>query len=168
MKKWNALMILGFAFATGTTGYAALNPETGKGSTTESNGSPTQQKSSVSLSSAESKDSKRKDTIMYWLKKMKQRLAKTEAKHNQLIVVAAVRGSEVPDSPPLYWKGRTSKGTVEIPELKEFETAVDLAAAGDTAAAQAKLKDFLTAHPKSPMAEDAKHTLALLTPDSNL
>ncbi len=111
----------------------------------------------------EKKEASQKDSLSVWLTKMKKRLARTQSKHNQLVAVAAVRGDKATDATPLYWKGKTSEGPVDMPEIKAFEEAVDLASKGDNAKAKTKLEAFVSTYPQSPLVVDAQETLSLLT-----
>lgn len=106
-----------------------------------------------------SKKSKARESFEMWLKEMKKRVARSQTRQNQLVAVAAVRGAETQDTPPLYWKGKKAEGPVEAPELKDFEAALETSMAGDPAAAKEKLQAFILAYPKSSMAPDAKETL---------
>ena len=104
----------------------------------------------------------KRDSLQAWLKDLKKRLEKSRARHNQIVAVAAVRGNETPDAPPLYWKGKKSSGPAAMPELTEFETAVEAALNGDPAAAREKLNAFLTGNPNSSLVGDARETLSRL------
>lgn len=103
-------------------------------------------------------------SVRYWLKKMKKRIARSHAQHNKLVAVAAVRGSRAKDAPPLYWKGKKNKGPVDLPELDEFDRAIQTALKGNRAEAALRLKKFIKAYPKSNLVDDAKQTLAMLEP----
>src|SRR5262245_34818927 len=61
---------------------------------------------------------KSQDKLAVWLKDLKKRLAHSRAQQNKIVAVAAVRGNETVDAPPLYWIGKTSQGEVITPELK--------------------------------------------------
>jgi TolA-binding protein len=100
-----------------------------------------------------------------WLKKMKKRVANSEAKYNQVIAVASVRGNKAQDPTPLYWKGKKVEGPVEMPELKKFDKALDMALTGDDISAKAHLEDFIKTYPNSALVDDAKETLAMLEAD---
>lgn len=108
----------------------------------------------------------RKDTFMAWLKDMKKKVDRTQARQNQIVAVAAVRGDETADSPPLYWKGKKVSGNVESEELKKFEEALDQAMTGDSTASKEKLESFITTYPNSPLVVDAKETLQKLDQES--
>lgn len=98
-----------------------------------------------------------------WLKDIKKRIAKTRARPNQLVAVAAVRGDEKDIAPKLYWKGKKSEGSVASNELDDFDKAIDAALANDPAA-PTRLQAFLSSYPKSAMAPDARTALDHLTP----
>jgi len=126
-------------------------------------------KSSIPYSKRDArKRKKQRKSIQAWLKKMKKRISRSHAKHNQLVAVASVRGSKRPEAPPLYWKGKKSKGPVDLPELEEFDGAVNTALNGNTNEAIIKLEKFVESHPKSSLLEDAHHTLAVLKEDPAL
>ncbi len=91
---------------------------------------------------------------------LKKRVNRTQAKQNQLVAVAAVRGAEATDAPPLYWKGKKSSGNVDPNDLKQFEEAIDSALAGDPDTARQKLGGFIETHPQSPLVADAKAALS--------
>jgi TolA-binding protein len=86
----------------------------------------------------------------------------SQAKQNQLIAVAAVRGDEQPDAPPLYWKGKAGNDKVDKKELQDFDMAISKALDGDNATAQKQLSDFIATYPKSAMVADAQLTLKKL------
>ncbi|MBV9079722.1 MAG: hypothetical protein JO102_01235 [Elusimicrobia bacterium] len=111
----------------------------------------------VSVDQAKQDSSMRK-SFESWLRDLRARVARTRAHQNQLIAVAAVRGDEQPDSPPLYWKGRKGRGAVAPAELDAFEKAVD-AAMSNAPDAKSQLQSFLSTYPKSAMADDAKTAL---------
>ena len=73
---------------------------------------------------------------------------------------------ETPDAPPLYWKGKKAEGPVEMPELKDFESAIETALTSDGKAATEKLQSFILAYPKSSLVADAKETLDRLASSS--
>jgi len=112
----------------------------------------------VSLSDAKAKKTSVGASLEGWLKDLRKRVARTRARQNQVVAVAAVRGAEAEDAPPLYWKGKKSKGPVEEKELGAFEKAVEAAIAGQPDADQ-QLKDFIAAYPKSSLAGDAQSAL---------
>jgi len=97
-----------------------------------------------------------------WIKELKKKLARSQARQNQVVAVAAVRGTETPDSPPLYWKGKKSEGAVSSPEVKEFEMALDSALNGKSDDSAQQLQAFVTKYPESPLAEDAAEALEKL------
>jgi len=102
-------------------------------------------------------------SIQSWLKKMRKRVARSEAKHNQLIAVASVRGNESPNSPPLYWKGSKVSGPIDLPELRDFDAALGLAQKGNIPGAKTKLDNFIASYPKSSLLPDAQQTLDLIS-----
>lgn len=102
------------------------------------------------------------DSFQSWLEGIKKRLTQSDTRANKVVAVAAVRGDETPDSPPLYWKGAKPEVRDDVPERKDFEAAVDLALKGDKPAAKERLQSFLIAYPKSSYAPDAKETLSRL------
>ena len=102
------------------------------------------------------------DTFRAWLEGLKTRLGRSESRANKIVSVAAVRGDEVADSAPLYWKGKRAALKAELPEQKDFEAAIDIALAGDKVAAKERLQSFLLAYPKSSLAGDAQETLKRL------
>lgn len=102
---------------------------------------------------------KKMSSLQAWLNKMKKKINTSETKHNKLVAVAAVRGDETSDVPPLYWKGKETEQKIELPELKEFDDAINLALNGDNAGAKTKLEAFITNYPNSPMKADAQETL---------
>ena len=98
-----------------------------------------------------------------WLKDLDAKLRRVEDKRrNQLTAAASVRGAKQDEGGKLYWKGRKKSQAVSVEELDAFRRAVDLAQAGKSAEAQEGLEALLTAHPGSPLEEDARKTLALL------
>lgn len=101
-------------------------------------------------------------TIEAWLNNMKKRVERSKAKQNQIVSVAAVRGDEQPDSPPLYWKGKKAEAPVGKDELDEFDSAVDTALIGQSQEAVGKLEKFLSDHPKSVLVDDVQGTLNML------
>lgn len=118
-------------------------------------------KSTITTVEAPKKAAK-KPSIQVWLSRMKKKVARVESKHNRLVAVAAVRGDDAADAPPLYWKGKTAQGPVALPELKEFDDAINAALNGDNAGAKTKLEGFISAHPTSPLTGEARETLNLL------
>jgi len=113
------------------------------------------EKGGVAVSSVKPAEKKRM-SFEGWLKDLKRRVARTRARPNQLVAVAAVRGSEKDIAPKLYWKGKKAQGPVGGAELDDFEKAVDAALAGEPDA-QNKLQAFMAAYPKSSLSPDA-HT----------
>jgi TolA-binding protein len=97
--------------------------------------------------------------LQAWLAGMKKRLSQTDTHANKLVAVAAVRGAETSDVPPLYWKGKRAEVRDDVPERKDFEAAIDIALKGDNVAAKERLQSFLLAYPKSSYASDAQETL---------
>ncbi len=114
---------------------------------------------------AQEKPQDKKTSLQVWLKRMKKKITMTETKHNKLVAVASVRGDDSADAPPLYWKGKASEGTIAMPELKEFDDAINRAMGGDSGGAQAKLEAFVATNPNSPLVSDAQETLAALKAD---
>ncbi|OVE76128.1 hypothetical protein BVX98_06520 [bacterium F11] len=108
------------------------------------------------------KKKKAQRSLTVWLKKLKKRIARTHAKRNQIVSVGAVRGNKKPDSPPLYWKGKKSKGPVDLPEIEEFNDALELAINGEKILAIEKLEQFIANNPKSSLRDDATHTVVML------
>lgn len=120
-------------------------------------------KSSAGIKKKKSrKERKMRKSLQAWLNKMKKRISRSHAKHNQLVSVAAVRGNETPDSPPLYWKGKKSKGPVDLPELEEFDAAIEAALGGKKKDAILRLEKFTKTYPNSALKEDALYTLEML------
>lgn len=97
-----------------------------------------------------------------WIRELKKKLARAQARQNQIVAVAAVRGDETPDSPPLYWKGKKAAGAVATPEAQEFDSALDAALKGDSAGSVEALETFVGKYPQSPLAEEAKDVIAKL------
>lgn len=122
----------------------------------------TSSNSTVKLDADKNKKRARSEAFEAWLKEMKKRIQRSNTKANKLVAVAAVRGDETPDAPPLYWKGKKAEGAVASGELVDFDAAVETALNGDPLAAKEKLQSFLLAYPKSSMAPDAKETLSRL------
>ncbi len=156
MKKWIVILML----AISINGYASA----GKKKKVHHSTKPTStSKSSAKLTEVEAAPKKKtSESFQSWLKEMKKRVAHTNTKQNQLVAVAAVRGSETPDTPPLYWKGKKGEGKVQAPEIKDFETAIDAALSGDSVAAKEKLQSFVLAYPQSSLVADANETLTKL------
>lgn len=102
--------------------------------------------------------------VMNWLTRMKARIAASRARSNQVVAVAAVRGDETPDAPPLYWKGAKPPAPAKPAEIEAFDAALNAALSGDAAGASSRLEAFLAAHPKSGLADDARETLGRLRP----
>ena len=123
-------------------------------------------KGSVSLetSAGETEPAAISRSFRRWVEKLRRRIARTEAKHNKIVAVAAVRGAESDDPPPLYWKGRAAKGPVAGDELAEFDAALEAALEGRTSASTDALNAFLKSHPDSPLAADARQALQELNP----
>ncbi len=105
---------------------------------------------------------KTNNSLQAWLKGLKQRLNRSETQSKQLVAVAAVRGAEQPDAPPLYWKGKSNEGRISGSEAKDFGVAIDSALGGDSAAAREKLNSFIAAYPHSPLVGEARETLSRL------
>lgn len=125
-----------------------------------SNHAPQSPKSSVKLDDVQQvKKPRMSESLQAWLKDLKKRVNHSQTQKNQIVAVAAVRGAETPDSPPLYWKGKTAEGPTNMPELKDFETAVDSALTADPMEAKEKLQSFILAYPKSSLVSDAQETL---------
>lgn len=103
-----------------------------------------------------------KGSMSAWLQDLKKRLSHSKARQNQIVAVAAVRGNETPDSPPLYWKGKKTAGEVEASDLQQFEEAVDQAIDGKAEDSLQKLQAFVTNHPDSPLVADAQETIKKL------
>lgn len=101
-------------------------------------------------------------TAVNWIRELKKKLAKSQARQNQIVAVAAVRGNESPDSPPLYWKGKKNAGDVAMPEVAEFDAALDAALKGDPDQSVQALQAFVGKYPQSPLAEEAKGVIAKL------
>jgi TolA-binding protein len=97
-----------------------------------------------------------------WIRELKKKLAKSQARQNQIVAVAAVRGDETPDSPPLYWKGKKAAGDVASHEVSEFDLALDTALKGDSVGSVQALETFVGKYPQSPLAEEAKDVIAKL------
>lgn len=126
-------------------------------------------KDAILIETPETQSQERKpvsNTLLTWLKKLKDRAARTQAKHNQLVAVAAVRGSETKDAPPLYWKGKKGDAPISAEELKAFEEAVDAAMANDPAS-ESKLESFVASYPKSPLLAEANQTLEMLKAEAS-
>lgn len=119
-------------------------------------------KGAAKLSDVEKPKKRGSEAFQAWLREMKKRIQRANTKSNQLVAVAAVRGDETPDAPPLYWKGKKSQGQVASSELNDFDAAIETAMTGDPMAAKEKLQSFLLAYPKSSMAADAQETLTRL------
>ncbi len=102
------------------------------------------------------------DTFQAWLEGIKKHLAQSDTRSNKLVAVAAVRGDETSDAPPLYWKGKKAEVRDDVPERKDFEAAIDIAMKGDKVGAKERLQSFLLAYPKSAYAPDAQETLKRL------
>lgn len=122
---------------------------------------PVFKKKTVAKIKKSDKTAKHSTSLQAWLKKMKTRVARSQAKHNQLVAVASVRGSEAQDPAPLYWKGKTSEGPVSMEELKQFDAAIEAALQGD-ANSQKQLEEFVAANPQSPLVAEANQTLEML------
>lgn len=121
-------------------------------------------KSSVNVEQVKTAQKKQpQSALQAWLKDMKKRVARSQAKQNQLVTVAAVRGSESADATPLYWKGKKAKGNAAPEEIAKFDEALDAAVAGEPVIAKEKLETFIASYPQSPLVSDAKETLARLT-----
>ena len=113
-------------------------------------------KGGVALSSVKTEKPKR--TFESWLKDLKKRVARTRARPNQLVAVAAIRGEEKDIAPKLYWKGRRAEGAVSAAELTDFEKGIDAALAGDPEA-KTRLQEFVASYPKSSLGPDAHMAL---------
>ncbi len=98
-----------------------------------------------------------------WAEKLQARLARLE-RQKQPITVAAVRGEEKkPQSSGLYWK-KPKKQMLPAPdELQAFKSAVKTLEDGKREEAAAAFKTFLASYPKSPLADEAKSSLEMLT-----
>ncbi len=115
----------------------------------------------MSVSEAQTKPAGVRATFDSWLKDLKRRVARTRARQNQLVTVAAVRGAEATDAPPLYWKGKKSSGPVDSAELDKFENAIEATIAGKPEAKD-MLRSFVSSYPKSPLVADANTALKKL------
>ena len=124
-------------------------------------------KSVAKIKTDQTQKSSRSESFQMWLREVKKRIARAQTRNNQVVAVAAVRGSETPDSPPLYWKGKNASGPVEASELKQFDEAIDTALTSDPGSAKEKLQAFLSAHPQSPLAGEARETLNQLEKPAN-
>ncbi len=155
MKKYIVALVLVLSF--GSFSFAAKKRKVVKSAEPAA-----ESKGSVKLSEVEPKKRHTSAAFQAWLKEMKKRISKTTTKNNQLVAVAAVRGDDTPDAPPLYWKGKKSEGQVASSEVADFEKAIDTAMTGDPMDAKEKLQSFLLAYPKSSMAADAQETLTRL------
>lgn len=107
--------------------------------------------------------------LLAWLEGLKKQINKTYSpvKSNQMVAVAAVRGSESVETPPLYWKGKKPENLVVLPEIKDFDAAIETTLTGDPEAAKEKLQSFMLAYPKSSLVADAKETLVRLEENSS-
>lgn len=94
-----------------------------------------------------------------WIDELKKKLAKSRARQNQIVAVAAVRGSETPETPPLYWKGKTMEGTITSTELSDFDQALEKASEGKTEESLVQLQTFITKYPQSPMVLEAHEAM---------
>jgi TolA-binding protein len=105
-------------------------------------------------------------SLSEWLKSLNGKVQRTEQKRKgQLAAAAAVRGDKKQDAEAkkLYWKGKKGEEKpASVSELEDFKAALGLAEKGQTAEAEKSFQAFLEKYPASPMAEDAKQTLALL------
>ena len=104
--------------------------------------------------------------LQAWLKDLRKKLDRSNTQSKQLVAVAAVRGSDQPDAPPLYWKGKSSEEKIAGSEAADFGNAVDAAMNGDNVAAKEKLQSFVTTYPHSPLVAEANETLSRLDTDS--
>lgn len=120
------------------------------------------EKTAVAAPATEKKQSMNQG-LQEWLTRMKKRVSAARSKQNKLGAVAAVRGDEKSDPPPLYWKGKEGEKAVDSAEIEEFNAAVEMALKGDADAAKQKLQQFVNAHPQSPLLPDANETLAKLS-----
>lgn len=141
----------------------AYTPPAKKSSTTSKSTAAKKAPAKSTASTATLPEKKDADnSLQAWLKDLKKRVGHSQAKQNQLIAVAAVRGEEQPDAPPLYWKGKSANEKVDKKELQDFDMAISKALDGDNATAQKQLTDFIAAYPKSAMLADAQLTLKKL------
>ena len=75
--------------------------------------------------------------------------------------VGGVRGAKMAVD-DVYWKGEKVARNVDVDELETFKRAIALAAAGDSAKAQAAFAEFLAKNPDSALRKDADEALAQL------
>jgi hypothetical protein len=99
------------------------------------------------------------DTLQGWAKALKKKLVHQQAKQNQLVAVASVRGDETPDAPPLYWKGRSTPGIAEGSDTEELDQALNKILEGDNTSAKMRLESFISTHGQSQLLADAKESL---------
>jgi TolA-binding protein len=102
-----------------------------------------------------------------WLKELENRMNRAERKQrSRMVSAAAVRGAKEAEAPAqkLYWKGKNGPSPVTPEELAEFKSSIALAQAGKTAEAEKSFNAFIAKHPKSPLADDARETVAMLKP----
>jgi hypothetical protein len=103
-----------------------------------------------------------------WLKRLEAKVRNTEQKQkNQLAAAVAIRGDKKDDeAKQLYWKGKKGRGAASPEEVAAFKSALDLAQAGKSDESRESFDSFLRKYPDSPLAPDAKQTLALLKGES--
>ncbi|MCG3203868.1 MAG: hypothetical protein KCHDKBKB_00545 [Elusimicrobia bacterium] len=104
--------------------------------------------------------------LLAWIENLKKRIHKTNAQSKQLVAVAAVRGTESIETPPLYWKGKKAEGMVAIEEVKEFEQVIETVENGDPEVAKEQLRNFISSYPKSSLLADAQETLSKMEIES--
>ena len=75
--------------------------------------------------------------------------------------VGGVRGA-LADAGELYWKGEEAEPFIDADELAVFDGALSHAEAGDKAAAEQGLSEFLGAYPDSQLRSDAEQALAVV------
>ncbi|MFN0118700.1 MAG: hypothetical protein ACKVQC_10490 [Elusimicrobiota bacterium] len=103
-------------------------------------------------------DQSKKSGMSSWLMELKNKIARNKAKNNKIVAVGAVRGAEIEDAPPLYWKGKTSESVVSQNEMDDFEKAVDMSIQGD-GSAKLLFENFITKYPQSSLVADANEAI---------
>lgn len=102
--------------------------------------------------------------VAQWIKSMQRKIEGIMPKKsvNMSTGVAGVRGAKEAPQAKLYWKGARDAEPVGEEELRTFKAAIDLAAGGESVAAQVELETFMSQYPDSALIPDAKKTLDIV------
>lgn len=124
---------------------------------------PTNKNKSVAPLPKETKgSSKMSPRLEAWIKRMKRNANKAQTRQHRLIAVAAVRGNEVQDAPPLYWKTKPVEGPIKPEDLEEFKQALNMIENGDVESAKIRLDSLASRYSEGSLRADIDQTLKVL------